>query len=246
MLAPVVGCLLVAAVVGAAPHLVASLPWFGGIVVGAVVFMLLRAVHWFQQFYSMPTQRGRLQQPQQVLKQQEDLVRQLARQVPCPWWAPAVGWCALLPLCVVSGLLAITVGQFWVLWVHSKPKRFWLKACLHFEVAFWWLVIWAAIRTVTGLDSATSRLVQLAVATACGTVIRGTLKLLFDVEDKMGITLFGLECWHQAFVPCSMAGLGLFALFMRGMFGGLWLLVVCRFRQTPWQLAARLEMLPRQ
>lgn len=206
-------------------------------VVGVLVFLLLRAAHWRQQLF----RQSGWQQYRHVVQQQEGLVQQLARQVACPLWACVLGWCALAPWLVVCGVLAITVGQLWVLWRHPQPKRFWLKVCLTFELGIW--VTLAGVRMVMGADLLTGSQHALAVAIAAGVVVRGTLKLLFDVEDKIGITLWGWECWLQAFLGFLSVVLFLIALLMHGILGGTWLLAVCRFSQPPWQLAARLQQL---
>lgn len=146
-------------------------------VVGVLVFLLLRAAHWRQQLF----RQSGWQQSRHVVQQQEGLVQQLARQVACPLWACVLGWCALAPWLVVCGVLAITVGQLWVLWMHPQPQRFWLKVCLTFELGIW--VTLAGVRMVMGADLLTGSQHALAVAIAAGVVVRGTLKLLFDVEE---------------------------------------------------------------
>jgi hypothetical protein len=209
------------------------------VVVGVLVFLLLRLAHWRQQLF----RQSGWQQYRHVVQQQEGLVQQLARQVACPLWAWVLGWCAVAPWLVVCGVLATTVGQLWVLWRQPQAQRFWLKVCLTFELGFWVCITCAAVRMVQGLDPPPGSRPALAVAIAVGAAMRGTLKLLFDVEDKIGITLWGWDCWQQAFLESLAVVLALFGFLMQGILGGTWLLAVCRLSLTPWQLAARLQQL---
>ena len=174
------------------------------------------------------------------LPQQEGLVRQLAAQEPCPWWAWALSRCVFTVLFLVCGLLAITVGQVVVLWTQPHDaQRFWLRVCVTFEVVLLPVIVWAG---VVGIFSGTNRMV---VAAAVGVALRALLKLLFDVQDKMGMTLWGAACCRRACKDCSTDFLRFFSFLMHGVFGGAWLLVWCRFKRHPWTLAVDIAGMPR-
>jgi len=236
---PIVAFLLAAAAVGVFCYWATRMPWVGG-GCGVVAFLLLQAGG--APVYRMHHMRqATWQQRQRDLQQQEGLVRQFGMRELCPWWARVLAWCTLTPLFMVSGVLAVTFGQLFILWKQPREKRVWLRACVSFEPLFWLCIVWAMVRMAVGVDPPAGVNPVLAAAIATATAMRGTLKLLFDVEEKFDITLWGRACRQQALEECSAGVLRLFGLVVHVVAGGAWVLVVCRFGQTPWQLAAHLQ-----
>lgn len=243
-MAPVVIGLLLAAVVGICMRLAIGMLWGRALAVGVLVFCLLRVMHWHQQLYgTRELQQGGWQEFADLVQQQERLVRQLASQVPWPWWARVLGWCACMPLFIVS-VLMVPVGQFWVLWRQPQPLRVWLKVCVLYEPFHWMIVTWAGLRLLTANHPSSSWDPTSVFVLGVSTAFRAAFKLLFDVEDKLAITLLDCACCSQAFFACFRAGLWLMAFMLQGVLGGTWLLGCCRFKETPWQLAAHLKQLP--
>jgi len=160
-------CLLVAAIVGMSCYRAKHRPWVGG-GIGVVTFVMLRA--WYG-YISAARMWATWQRRQLDLQQQVGLVRQLGVRELCPWWGRVLAWCVLLPLFLVSWVLAMTLGQLFILWKQPRENWFWLRACVSFEPLFWLCVVWGVVRMAVGVDTSTGVNRVLAAATA----MRGTL-----------------------------------------------------------------------
>jgi hypothetical protein len=117
-----------------------------------------------------------------------------------------------------------------------------------FELVVWGLFVFVCVyiwSDVSQMGDSNSPLMTTAL-TACVAAfvaaLRGSLKLLFDVEDKFEVTLWGWACLHHAFLLCSaVADLALFLLdlLLAGLVGGGGLLAVVMFGRPPWAACLR-------
>lgn len=181
-----------------------------GVVAGSCQFSTviscpsLSGFHWHQQVEVLKSN------PQYV-QQQEGLRQQLVMQ-PCHWAGKLLFGC-MFGLMVLSGLLGVTLGQFWYLWIHlwrlPKAKPFCVRVRATYQPVVWGLLgvfnvsIWSPVVEAGGRNPLLLAAVMTGCVAAFVVLSQAWLKLLSDVKKYLQTTLWRRQCLHHAFMMCS-------------------------------------------